>query len=158
MSEAMENKDLNTVVAAEQDNITKYLTFISDKLHFCVDTNNVVEILTNQFIRPFPMVPPYVKGVINLRGQVIPVIDLRLRIGKMPLEDSEENCIIVLEIASDTIGIIVDTVAQVIDINENDISMIPTESRQELTKYMTTDEHGTVIMLLECETLIEEYM
>lgn len=157
MAEAM-NRDINIGVSAEHGEVTKYLTFISDKLHFGVDTNNVVEILTNQFIRPFPMVPPYVKGVINLRGQVVPIIDLRLRVGKMPLEDSEENCIIVLEIASDTIGIIVDTVAQVIDINENDISLIPTESRQELTKYMTTDEHGTVIMLLECEALIDEYM
>lgn len=158
MSEIMDNKELMKGAPAEQENIVKYLTFISDKLHFGVDTNNVVEILTNQFIRPFPMVPDYVKGVINLRGQVIPIIDLRLRVGKMPLEDSEENCIIVLEIASDTIGIIVDSVAQVIDINMKEIALIPTETRQELTKYMISDEHGTVIMLLECEALIDEYM
>jgi len=157
MSEAMMNNNINAGVSAE-DGINKYLTFISDGLHFGVDTDNVVEILTNQFIRPFPMVPPYVKGVINLRGQVIPIIDLRLRVGKMPLEDSEENCIIVLEIGSDTIGIIVDTVAQVIDIDDENISLIPTESKQELTKYMTSDADGTVIMLLECGALIDEYM
>lgn len=157
MSEAMMNKNTNAGTPAE-GSINKYLTFISDGLHFGVDTDNVVEILTNQFIRPFPMVPQYIKGVINLRGEVIPIIDLRLRVGKMPLEDSEENCIIVLEIESDTIGIIVDTVAQVIDINDEDISLIPTESRQELTKYMTADESGTVIMLLECGALIDEYM
>ena len=157
MSEEMINKNLNAAAPVE-GSINKYLTFISDGLHFGVDTDNVVEILTNQFIRPFPMVPQYIKGVINLRGEVIPIIDLRLRVGKMPLEDAEENCIIVLEIGSDTIGIIVDTVAQVIDINDEDVSLIPTESRQELTKYMTSDESGTVIMLLECEALIDEYM
>ena len=157
MSDEMMNKNIMDGVSTE-DNADKYLTFISDELHFGVDTDNVVEILTNQHIRPFPMVPQYVKGVINLRGQVVPIIDLRLRVGKMPLEDTGENCIIVLEIESDTIGIIVDGVAHVRDVYDKDVKMIPTESRQELTKYMTTDENGKVIMLLECEALIEEFM
>lgn len=139
-------------------NIEKFLTFVSDGLYFGVNTDNVVEILTNQTVRPFPLVPIYVRGVINLRGQVIPIIDLRLRVGKMAQEDTDETCILVLEIESDTIGIVVDSVAQVIDIDMDEISLIPTENRHELTKYMISNERGQVIMLLECEALIEEYM
>lgn len=156
MPEVMENIGLNESNGVEGSNSATYLTFVSDGLHFGVHTDKVVEIINNHNIRPFPMVPDYVRGVINLRGQVIPIIDMRLRVGKPYQEITAETCIIVLEIGSDIIGIVVDSVAHVTDIDMNQATLIPTENRLELTRYMVTDENGTVIMLLECEALIAD--
>jgi len=155
MPELYENNGFNGEHKVQSSsNTATFLTFISDGLHFGVNTDNVIEIITDLTIRPFPMVPNYVMGVINLRGQVVPIIDMRLRVGKPYMEYNHETCIIVLELESDTIGIVVDSVAQVMDIDMDEIALIPTENRQELTKYMTTDENGTVILLLECEAII----
>jgi len=156
MPELYENNAFNSEHKVKvSGNTATFLTFISDGLHFGVNTDNVIEIITDLTIRPFPMVPNYVMGVINLRGQVVPIIDMRLRVGKPFMEYNHETCIIVLELESDTIGIVVDSVAQVMDIDMDEIALIPTENRQELTKYMTTDENGTVILLLECEAIIK---
>lgn len=157
MPDILENMGTNEM-NAEQGSVAKYLTFISDGLHFGVHTDNVVEIINNHTIRSFPMVPDYVRGIINLRGQVIPVIDMRLRVGKPYQEITPETCIIVLDVETDIIGIVVDQVAHVMDIDEEQIALIPTENRQELTRYMVTDNNGTVILLLECEALIRDNM
>lgn len=138
-------------------NVVRFLTFISDGLHFGVNTNNVIEIINNHKIRPLPMVPDYVRGIINLRGQTIPIIDMRLRMGK-PFQDyTPQTCIVILEIESNMIGVVVDSVAQVIDIDLDKTAPIPTENRQELTNSMISID-GTVILLLECEALIENHM
>lgn len=159
MPEIMENMNINEEEnGAETSNTATFLTFVSDGLHFGVHTDKVVEIINNHSIRPFPMVPDYVRGVINLRGQVIPIIDMRLRVGKPYQEITAETCIIVLEIGSSIIGIVVDSVAHVTDIDMRQIMPIPTENRMELTRYMVSDEDGTVTMLLECEALIENNM
>lgn len=138
-------------------NIVRFLTFISDGLHFGVDTNNVIEIINNHKIRPLPMVPDYVRGIINLRGQTLPIIDMRLRMGKPFQEYTPQTCIVILEIESNMIGVVVDSVAQVIDIDLDKTAPIPTENRQELTNSMISID-GTVILLLECEALIENHM
>lgn len=142
---------------ATPGNVVRFLTFISDGLHFGVNTNNVIEIINNHKIRPLPMVPDYVRGIINLRGQTIPIIDMRLRMGK-PFQDyTPQTCIVILEIESNMIGVVVDSVAQVIDIDLDKTAPIPTENRQELTNSMISID-GTVILLLECEALIENHM
>ncbi len=138
-------------------NVVRFLTFISDGLHFGVNTNNVIEIINNHKIRPLPMVPDYVRGIINLRGQTLPIIDMRLRMGKPFQEYTPQTCIVILEIESNMIGVVVDSVAQVIDIDLDKTAPIPTENRQELTNSMISID-GTVILLLECEALIENHM
>lgn len=158
MPEVMENINVNDEDGMDTSNMVTYLTFVSDGLHFGVHTDKVVEIINNHSIRPFPMVPDYVRGVINLRGQVIPIIDMRLRVGKPYQEITAETCIIVLEIDTSIIGIVVDSVAHVTDIDMRQVMPIPTENRMELTRYMVADENGTVTMLLECEALMENNM
>ncbi len=64
----------------------RFLTFSSDGLNIGVSTNYVIEIITNHAITMVPLVPDYVKGIINLRGQIIPIIDIRLRMGKPSIE------------------------------------------------------------------------
>ena len=62
-------------------NIQRFLTFVSDNINFGVSTDYIIEIISNHMICPLPMVPDYIKGIINLRGQTIPIIDIRLRMG-----------------------------------------------------------------------------
>ncbi|MFR6332556.1 MAG: chemotaxis protein CheW, partial [Eisenbergiella sp.] len=104
-------------------------------------------------IRPVPLVPEYIKGIINLRGQIIPISDFRLRLGCM--EDLESNSTIILQVESNTIGMMVDSVSQVLDIDLRQTSSIPVESRQELTNGMVSLPDGTVILLLNYEALVE---
>lgn len=137
-----------------QEETARFLTFTSDNLVFGVGTDNVIEIITNYMIRPLPMVPDYIRGVINLRGQIIPVMDMRLRLGKPFMEYTSSTCIIILEIDSIRIGIVVDSVLQVQNINTSLASPIPIENRQELTNFMLSLEDGTVVLFLDCEAII----
>ena len=73
----------------------KFLTFRTDNLLFGVEAENVVEIITNHVITQVPMVPAYVRGIINLRGQTIPLMDMRLRLS---VEPRDNDCIIVLNL------------------------------------------------------------
>lgn len=135
----------------------RFLTFTSDGLTIGVSTNYVIEIITNHMITMLPLVPDFVKGIINLRGQLIPIIDIRLRMGKMEAEHTNTTCIIVLNINSTYIGIVVDAVQQVVDIDSNLIAPIPVEHQQELLNGMISFDDRSVILFLDCEQLIETY-
>ena len=106
-------------------NIQRFLTFVSDNITFGVSTDYVIEIISSYMICTLPMVPDYIKGIINLRGQTIPIIDIRLRMGKMPQDYTDATCIIILEIKDISVGIVVDSVTQVLDIDLDRISPIP---------------------------------
>jgi hypothetical protein len=141
---------------SENENIERFLTFVSDTITFGVSTNRVIEIISTYMIRPLPMVPGYIKGIINLRGMVIPVIDLRMRMGKSPAEETASSCIIVLEIEDVTIGVLVDAVIQVLDIDLTKTTTIPVHDNQELANSMTSLEDGTVVLFLNCEQMIQQ--
>lgn len=134
----------------------RFLTFVSDNITFGVSTDYVIEILSSYMICTLPMVPDYIKGIINLRGQTIPIIDIRLRMGKMPQDYTDATCIIILEIHDISVGIVVDSVTQVLDVDLDRISPIPTQNQQELTSSMISKEDGSVILFLDCEGLIEQ--
>jgi len=133
---------------------TKYLIFSANNLLFGIDTENVVEILTNQTITRVPMVPEYVRGVINLRGQPIPLLDMRLKLGNM-CETSD--CMIVLNVGDTSIGIMVDSVRQIVDIEDRTILPVPTNNAQKYVSRMTSlpDGKGTALML-DCAMLLED--
>ena len=141
---------------SENENIERFLTFVSDTITFGVSTNRVIEIISTYMIRPLPMVPGSIKGIINLRGMVIPVIDLRMRMGKSPAEETASSCIIVLEIEDVTIGVLVDAVIQVLDIDLTKTTTIPVHDNQELANSMTSLEDGTVVLFLNCEQMIQQ--
>ncbi|MGO5053691.1 chemotaxis protein CheW [Lachnospiraceae bacterium LCP25S3_G4] len=134
--------------------LERYLTFVSDGLTFGVSTDYVVEIITNHTITPLPMLPEYVKGIINLRGQIIPIVDIRLRLRKPAITYTSTSCIIVLNIDSAPLGIIVDSVSQVLDIDSEKISQVPANRQQELVTHMISLSQKEVILLLDCEQLI----
>ncbi|MFP4452938.1 MAG: chemotaxis protein CheW [Desulfobacterales bacterium] len=107
----------------------KYLTFLLGEESYGIEILKVQEIIGMQTITRIPRTPEYVKGVINLRGKVIPVIDLRLRFGMETAEVSRKTCIIVVQISkaetSVTMGIVVDEVSEVLEISAEEIEPPP---------------------------------
>ncbi len=107
----------------------KYLTFALAQEEYGLEILKVREIIGYMEVTAVPQTPSYVKGVINLRGQVIPVIDLRAKFGMETAEITDETCIIVVEIAHGgrkfSTGIVVDRVQEVLDIDGGDIEEAP---------------------------------
>ena len=107
----------------------KYLTFALGPEEYGLEILKVREIIGYMEITAVPQTPHHVKGVINLRGQVIPVIDLRAKFGMDTADVTEETCIIVVEISQGTrkfsTGIVVDHVQEVLDIDGHDIEEAP---------------------------------
>lgn len=103
----------------------KYLTFVLCDEEYGIDIMKVREIIGIMDITLVPKLPDYVKGVINLRGKVIPVVDLRLKFGFQEVKHTNATCIIVVDVREKLMGILVDTVSEVIDISSKDLEPTP---------------------------------
>lgn len=103
----------------------KYLTFVLCSEEYGIEILKVREIIGIMNITPVPQTPGYMKGVINLRGKVIPVIDLRLKFGLQEAERTKETCIIVVEVKNKLTGVIVDAVSEVLDVSGEDLEPAP---------------------------------
>jgi len=118
----------------------KYLTFLIGKEEFGVGVLKVREIMGIQDITEVPQTPPYLKGVINLRGKVIPVIDLRLKFGLPAIDYTQRTCIIVVQVRSGAtllqMGIVVDAVSEVITLAPGDIEDTPDFGASIATNYI----------------------
>jgi purine-binding chemotaxis protein CheW len=108
---------------------TQYLTFTLDREVFAVDVGRVKEILECAAITKIPRTPDFMRGVINLRGSVVPVIDMRLKFGLPPAEQTIDTCIIVVEVLVEdeviTIGALADSVQEVIELEPGQIEAAP---------------------------------
>jgi len=132
----------------------KYLTFSLADEEYGIGILKVREIIGMMPITPVPQTPAFVKGVVNLRGKVIPVVDLRLKFGMQTTGYTERTCIIVVEIMSDNgwimMGIVVDSVSEVIHIRNDDIEDTPTFGAKLNTDYilgMAKTSEGVKILL-----------
>jgi purine-binding chemotaxis protein CheW len=121
----LKKKSRNKDAAAKVVNTEKYLTFHIDNQLYTVPTSEVVEIIRMQPITYMPNLPPYVKGVINLRGKIVPLIDMRLKFGKEEQEYGARTSVIIVEYGEFTVGLIVDSVKDVRDVSEDQISSAP---------------------------------
>ena len=132
----------------------KHLIFVTDNLKLGLDAEYVVEILNHHTVTYLPMMPDYIRGIFNMRGQIIPIMDIRQRLGKFPLEDGE-SLLVVLNYNETQIGILVDSVESMIDIPKDSIVPIPSRSAQKLVSGMCTLPDGSGTMLvLDCEQLL----
>lgn len=135
----------------------KYLTFFTESQLFGVPIADVVQIVGMQEITKIPEFPNYAKGIINLRGSIIPVIDVRLRFNKEEKEYDERTCIIVTQIHDLAIGFIVDAVDAVTDIDDNNISPPPKVSGNDITNaYLIgiAKHEGKVVLLMDTEKIL----
>ena len=112
-------------VSAENRILGKVMTFhIGDQI-YGIEIQNVLEIIEMQHITKIPHVPSYIKGIINVRSKVVPIVDIRTRFGKPEIPYTSRTCIIIVTVDDDSVGIIVDRVADVEDIHSDDISATP---------------------------------
>ena len=132
----------------------KYLTFVSNGLGFAICSDYVIEIINEHFITHLPRVPDYIKGIINLRGQIIPIMDARLRMGHPAAELTKETCIIVISVNDNSIGLFVDKVLHMIDLSDELISEPPVNNSQEFVSGIT-HVNDVVYLVLDCELLLK---
>ena len=132
----------------------KYLTFSLAAEEYGISILKVKEIIGVMTITMVPQTPAYVKGVINLRGKVIPVVDLRLKFGMEKIDYTERTCIIVVEVRTNSgtvmTGIVVDAVSEVVNVKSSDIEDTPTFGVSMNTDYilgMAKADNGVKILL-----------
>ncbi len=145
---------MDQAVKAMVEKEGKYLTFVLNDEEYGIGILKIKEIIGMMPITSIPQTPEFVKGVINLRGKVIPVVDLRLRFGMEAIDYNERTCIIVVEIEGQTgtvmIGIVVDAVSEVLNIKGEDIEETPAFGAKLNTDYilgMAKMEGGVKILL-----------
>ncbi len=151
---ADETKVMSQTVKAIADREGKYLTFTLGGEEYGIGILKIKEIIGMMHVTTMPQTPDFVKGVINLRGKVIPVMDLRLRFGMAAMAYTERTCIIVVEIEGSSgtiqIGIVVDSVSEVLNIKGDDIEDTPAFGARLNTDYilgMAKMEGGVKILL-----------
>jgi purine-binding chemotaxis protein CheW len=129
----------------------KFLTFYLDQEEYGLEILSVREIIGLLPVTPVPQAPHYVQGVVNLRGQVIPVVDLRLKFSMQALEATDQTCIIVVQTGGVQLGIVVDKVSEVLDIPGHEIVDAPTLGSEINTDYILGigKTQGRVTLLLE---------
>lgn len=123
------SKQTKAEVAATHENSEQYLTFNLSGEMYAIPLLGVKEIIEYGGVTPIPIMPPFIRGVINLRGRVVPVVDLASRFGGQPAEVTRRTCIVIVEIGepgeSQDMGVVVDSVSAVIDIADTDIEPPP---------------------------------
>jgi purine-binding chemotaxis protein CheW len=137
----------------------KYLTFWTDDQLFGIPIADVEQIVGIQKITPIPEFPEYAKGIINLRGSIIAVIDIRLRLHKQEVPYNERTCIIIVNIQQNLIGLIVDAVDEVTKIADENISDPPKMATDVTNDYLTgiaKTEEKVVLLLYPDKILRNE--
>ena len=154
MSEHLENQNgQEAAMQEEPSSAERCLTFESGGLLLFLSTKYVTEIINGHSITHLPLVPPFVKGIINLRGQILPVVDIRVCMDKPEAEYTNKTCIVVLNVDNIPLGIVLDSVRQVMDINLDYVRPIPLKRQQKLLDGMITAEDGSVLMSFDCASL-----
>jgi purine-binding chemotaxis protein CheW len=156
----MEKVVFDQAVKVIADREGKYLTFALTGEEYGIGILKVKEIIGLIPITTIPQTPGYVKGVINLRGKVIPIVDLRLKFGMEAIDNTEKTCIIVVEITNSSqkvmIGILVDSVSEVLNIKGGDIEDTPSFGNHLNTDYILgmAKTGGKVKILLDIDEVL----
>ena len=147
--------------AAAQTAAGKYLSFRLNQESYGIAVLKIREIIRLQPITAVPQMPSYIKGVLNLRGKIIPVIDLRIKLGFSQINDNEHTCIIVVQVASAAkaslqMGLIVDAVEEVLHIASSDIEETPDFGSRQETEFILgmAKIKGSVKTLLDIDRVV----
>ncbi len=134
---------------------SEWVTFYLESEKYGVNVLLVREVLKNTEIAPVPGAPPYVLGIINLRGNVVTVVDTRKRLGLSVREADESTRIVVIEIDEQVLGIMVDSVAQVADLRESEIEYAPNVGNDDSSKYIqgVSNQENELLILLDMEKM-----
>ena len=149
--------DLGKEIVNEDTMKGKFLTFTLGKEFYGIDICYVTEIVGIQPITVVPELPDFIKGIINLRGQIIPVMDARLKFGKIVKEYNDRTCIIVIDVNELSIGVIVDVVSEVLALSDENIvppPMVGGSGRKYIKSVGKNNEQ--VILIIDCGALLNQ--
>lgn len=152
--------DIPDVIVEDEIKKEQYMTFKCADEIYGISIKYVNEIIGLSQITKVPETQDYLIGLINLRGKIIPVIDVRIRFGKEPLEYNDRTCVIVIDVKSTVIGLIVDAIDEVAAFAENEITPPPSVSdlAMQAKKYVfgIGRVNGEVKLLLDPDKLIND--
>ena len=143
--------------ATSDDQVTQWGTFrLGDEI-YGVNVMQIREVLRYTEITPVPGAPYYVLGIINLRGNMVTVIDTRTRFGLNPGEIDNNTRIVIVEVDKQVIGMLVDSVAEVTYLNESEIEKAPNVGNEETSKFImgVCNKHNELLILIDLERMIE---
>jgi len=143
---------------ADNDQVLRWVTFQMDKEVYGINVSQVREVLRVSEIAPVPGAPDYVLGIINLRGNVVTVIDTRKRFGLPSAESDDASRIVIIDVDSQQVGIMVDSVAEVVDLHASSIEIAPNVGNDATSKYIqgVTSLDGTLLILVDLNKFLSE--
>lgn len=139
----------------QPDPVSEWVTFRLDDEKYGISVGMVIEVQKNTEIAPVPGAPHYVLGIINLRGNVVTVVDTRIRFG-LPLQDADDATrIVIIERMGQLIGMVVDSVAEVVNLRESEIEYAPNVGNDESAKYIhgVSNQEDELLILIDLEKL-----
>lgn len=146
-------------IAEKQNNpVMQWVTFRLGDEKYGINVMQVQEVLRVAEIAPVPGAPPYVLGIINLRGNVVTVIDTRNRFGLMSKETDDNSRIVIIETESHIIGILVDSVAEVVELRSSDIETAPNVGNEETSRYIqgVTSRDNELLILVDLNRFLSD--
>lgn len=134
----------------------KFLTFFLGKEEYAIEILKVQEIIGLMSITPVPRMPDYIRGVLNLRGKIVPVMNLRTRFGLELIEDTNETCIIVIQQNKYLMGLLVDKVSDVVNIKTEEIEEVPSVGVADQSEYLAGlgKARGSVKMIVDVQKVV----
>ncbi len=140
------------------DPMTQWVTFMLDNEKYGINVMQVREVLRDIEIAPVPGAPSYVLGIINLRGNVVTVIDTRSRFGLPAVEINDESRIIIIETMDQIVGLLVDSIAEVADIPKSQIELTPNVGNDDSSKYIqgVHSRDGELLILVAVEKVLSD--
>ena len=150
-----ENTAINTEVIEELSN--RYLLFRIDEAYYGLSLTSVREIIQVPKITDIPGTPEYVKGIINLRGGVVPVIDVRLKFAMPERDYDSQTCIVVLDVHDTSVGLIVDRVSEVVTVEQSQL-VAPPDMGDVVSNYLdsVSEIDDKIVLNIDCVKFLEQ--
>lgn len=144
---------------ASDAELTKVLTFYIGEQVYGIEIPYVIEIIEVPPITGVPGVPSYIKGIINVRSKIVPVVDIRIRFGKEEIAYTDRTCIIIVSTGDVSVGLIVDSVADVISVTEKHVSRTPDVTEVNSNKFIKSilEMNDGIKLVLDVSKLIDEH-
>jgi len=149
---------MNDVVEQDDGSIIQWVTFHLENEKYGIKVMQVQEVLRMTEIAPVPGAPHYVLGIINLRGSVVTVIDTRRRFGLPDTEADDETRIVIVEADNNVVGILVDSVAEVVDLKMSEVETAPNVGNDESSKYIqgVSSRDDELLILVDVNKLLSD--
>lgn len=148
----------NTAVQAQDNTILRWVTFYLDNEKYGINVMQVQEVLRVSEIAPVPGSPAYVLGIINLRGNVVTVIDTRKRFGLEPRELDDAARIVIVESNDQVVGIMVDSVAEVVDLKVSEVEAAPNVGTEDSSRFIqgVASQEGELLIIVDLNKLLTD--